>query len=225
MPDDTNHGSQDGSQGGSTGSGGEAGKVLQFTEAQLQSRIDREIQKALQAHVEKNQEKLGERDREIDRLKSEIDSAGKTKDELLESLKTQNAELKAELETVKASTTELQGRFTEMLTVEVESLGDEGKAKFESICPKGLTDPEKLVFLGNLKAQGVLSVEAAGNGEGEGNETEGQPGVGITPPQPGNPPGNPEGEGPTDFGAGMAQRRRETRESAKQGAIDPWAQQ
>jgi chromosome segregation ATPase len=224
MPDENTNGTG----GARTNQGAGAGsETIQMTPKELQSKIDAAVTAALatreQNLAKEHQAKIDELTEQIETLKSAAEKGSKTQEELLRDAEQKIATLTAQVKALKQESKDLGSRFSEMLTAELGALGEDGKSKFEEVCPEGLGDADKLVFLAKVKPL------LANRGEGQQNESgqeeakgsEENPAQGKSP----IPSHEASGEGQElGFGQRMAQQKRAEENAASAEGYDPWEQ-
>ncbi len=213
MPDNTVQ-----TGGAGTNQGVNAGSErIEITQKELQSKIDAAVRAALETR-EKNlakahQEEIDRLNGEIERLKDEASKGSKSLEEQLKDAEEQKTKLAAEVKALKKQVGDLGGRFGSLLEAELVALGDEGKAKFEQICPEGLDDAAKLGFLAKVRP---LLVGMKQDETEEENPAKGKPPITN---HESNPPTEDEG-----FGKQMAEQKRAEENAASEEGYNPWGQ-
>ena len=218
MPENT-----DKTGGAGTDQAGSAGsEEITITQKELQSKVDTAVRSALETR-EKNlqkqhQEELTQLNEEIEGLKTAASKGSQTLEDQLKSAEIQKTKLAAEVKQLKKQTSDLGSRFGDLLSTELSTLGDDGKAKFEQICPDGLSEADKLVFLAKVKP--LLA-------EGASQQNE-QPAGGENPAKGKTPITNhevvPDDKGEPMFGEQMAAQKRAEENTASEEGFNPWGQ-
>lgn len=195
-------------------------EAIEMTKKELQSKIDAAVRSALETR-EKNLQKqhedeIAQLNEEIEQLKTNASKGSQTLEEQLKNAETQKAKLAAEVKTLKKQATDLTSRFGEMLTAEMGALGDKGKAQFEQICPDGLNDADKLVFLSKVKS---LLVEGESQQSEQNSENTEQEKPRITQHEQTRSGGDE-----SSFGKQMAEQKRAEENAASEEGFNPWGQ-